>query len=684
MSGKSKRGEVFVDFEFNHIIDEKVNVVCAATLDEVTGTTRKFWLHKNEKAKANFRRHLSQYKRITAYAATAEARSVYALEMDVYGFEWHDLFTEYRMITNHNDELQWGKQLVRGKVKTVRKPKPKFMRTEEDFGTGFVATHSLAEAAFKLLGVKLDTEHKNEMRDLIISAPKKFTAAQRKSILNYCASDVKHLPAIRKEIIKHNLKKNPAVSYKRYIKGALERGDFLACTAIMECKGYPINYEATKNFSSQVNSIFYDLQREINKLFPEISPFKWNKREQRYTWQQKVTREWIEQTHDTERWKKTDKGQLSLALEAFTQFYDFKHDYPKDNFGAQMVRFLKLKQNLYGFKVGTKESDRKTFWDYVGPDQVVRPYLNAFRAQSSRSQPSAGGFIPLKPAWMRALIQPPEGYYICGIDYSSQEFFLSALLSGDETMINAYLSGDPYLFFGKMAGAIPKHGTKEEYSTERDLFKSTTLGLSYLMTCVGLAVKLTQDTKKVWTEEQAQEMIDLFYELYERLKEYQEEVKEFYEEGNPLTLADGWTMFTDNDNIRSSLNMPTQGTGAVIMRRAVVLAMKKYGLYIPFPLHDALYVMGKVENMKREIKILRHCMREAFMSVFEGETRKLASKIRLDAAAWGPSLKTGEFSVKTSGGPFKVKTSKLYIDKRAIKDYEMFSKYFEIGAEYKL
>lgn len=40
-------------------------------------------------------------------------------------------------------------------------------------------------------------------------------------------------------------------------------------------------------------------------------------------------------------------------------------------------------------------------------------------------------------------------------------------------MLKAYHSGDPYLYFAKLAGAVPKDGTKEEYSRERNLFKST-------------------------------------------------------------------------------------------------------------------------------------------------------------------------------------------------------------------
>jgi len=46
---------------------------------------------------------------------------------------------------------------------------------------------------------------------------------------------------------------------------------------------------------------------------------------------------------------------------------------------------------------------------------------------------------------LRGLIKPPEGWGICYVDWSQQEFGIAAVLSGDEVMQAAYRSGDPYL-----------------------------------------------------------------------------------------------------------------------------------------------------------------------------------------------------------------------------------------------
>jgi len=682
--------EVEIDFEFHNTTHRYVKLVCAVSKDAHTGKIKRWWLHNKKSKQAALRKYLSRYKKITCYSAVAEGRSFLSLGLDPFTFKWWDGFVEYRMLTNHNDEFLYGKQLVNGRVKFTKKPPPKWERTEEDNFSGFKPTHSLAEATYKLLGIKRDTKHKDQMRDLIISGPKRFSKKERIAIMDYCEEDVLSLGRIKRKIIKHNLRLNPEVNRKTYMRGAWERGDYQAATAHMESRGYPINVMAVKNFSAQVGSILFETQREVNKYFPKIRPFRWNKKENRFSWNQGVTKDWIRRKHNNgKNWMRTKGKDLSLSLDAWQRHYDYKHDYPKNVFGAQMVRFLKLKQNLYGFSSDNESSSRKNFWDAVGPDGMVRPYLNSFAAQSSRTQPGATSFMFLKPAWMRAMVEPPEGYFMAGIDYSAVEFFISALKSGDMNMINAYLSGDPYFYFAKLAGAVPKDAVRKDYEDVRNLFKSTILGLSYNMSCIGLAAKLTLDTGKKWTEEAAQVMIDQFYDVFWKLKDWQDEQRANYESGNPIVLEDGWTMWCDNDNWRSAGNCPVQGTGAVILRRAIRAAMKK-GVYIPFPLHDAAYMMAKIGN-EHEIIILRDCMREAFVSVFEGPMREHAKKVRLDIKAWSPNYKMGKIKYTEDKKPYyedgevmfvgkeklKVKCNRLHIDERALAEYEKFSKYFE-------
>lgn len=664
--------EIYIDFEFNEIVEPKVNLVCAATFDPQTGEKKKWWLHNKPEKKNLLYNYLKKFNLIISYAAVAECRSFLSLGLNPLKFQMIDLFLEWRMLTNHNDELQWGKQLKDGRVVSARKPRPKWERTEgeNDGEEGFKATHSLAEATYKLTGEIRDTEHKTEMRNLIISAPKKFKKIQRRKIMEYCLEDVVFLPAMRKKMESEFTKLDENTPIDVYREEAKVRGRYSAHTALMESDGYPIDIEKTKNFSKQVGIILLDLQREINGLFPDIKPFKWNRALNRYSWDTKATKNWIEENHDAEKWMKTDGGALSLALEAFERNYAFKHDYPKDNFGAQMVRFLKLKQSLYGFSdTGGK---RKNFWDSVGSDGRVRPYMNHFGAQSSRSQPGASGFMFLKPAWMRALVIPEKGKFMAGVDYGQQEFFVAGLESGDERMIEAYLSGDPYLYGAKLAGAIPQNGTKESHPTERDLYKNTYLGIQYGMTKYGLAIKLTNDLGREVTEDEAQEQIDIFEDTFPDYMTWKREIGDAYIDGGGIILPCGWRMFGDNDNIRSVYNVPVQGFGASVMRKAVDLAVEK-SCQISFTLHDALYIEGNVGE-EYKIKWLADAMREAFVFYVDKKYRKEAQRIKLDPFAWSRNYKK-DSTMNIEG--MKVPCSNLYVDERSIVDYNRFSKYFE-------
>lgn len=670
--------EVFLDFEFCRTTEPQVNLVSCATFDEKKNKSIKWWLHNDKRVQRELVKYLEKFELVSGYACVSEARSFLALDLEPLQFKWYDMFLEYRMMTNHNDDLQWGKQLVDGKVKFFSKPRPKWQREEDESAMGFKASHSLAEATYKLTGEIRDTEHKTAMRNLIISDPKEFKPKQKESILGYNADDVMFLPGIKSRLVEEFLKLAPGVSKEQYFTEAYTRGRYSAHTAHMESRGYPINTKATRNFSKQIPSILAAAQRDINSQFKE-KPFKWNCANSRFVWNQKVARQFVSSTGFADKWMKTSGGkktgpQLSLSLEAFERFYQYKHDYPRENYGAQMVRFLKLKQSLYGFS--DSGGKRKNFWDSVGSDGRVRPYMNIYGAQSSRSQPAASGFMFLKPAWMRSLVEPEKGTFIANIDFGQQEFFLSALESEDRNMIAAYLSGDPYLFGAKLARVIPKEGTKATHPIERDTFKNTYLGILYGMTKYGLSIKLTNDTGRKYDEDDAQEQIDLFESSFPDYIEWKEQLMRDYSEGNGICVPDGWRMWSDNDNLRSVCNVPIQGLGASIMRKSVDLAE---GRFVPviFTLHDAIYFQDKIGN-EWKIAALARSMREAFQFYYKGTKYfDVAGKIKLDPYAWSPDYKKdSELKINWKGERMLVPSSNLYIDERAISEYERFSKYF--------
>ncbi|OPZ24342.1 MAG: DNA polymerase I [bacterium ADurb.BinA186] len=258
---------------------------------------------------------------------------------------------------------------------------------------------------------------------------------------------------------------------------------------------------------------------------------------------------------------------------------------------------------------------------------------------------------------------------------------MSALESEDTEMIKAYLSGDVYLAFAKKSGMVPETATKESHKFERNLAKSTVLGISYLMTKFGLAIKLSQDTGKTFSEDDAQGLIDAFYETYPVFHSYQTETIPFiYSEAGFIRLNDGWFMFGDNDNFRSVFNVGIQGAGAAIMRKAVDMAVRK-GLKVIFTLHDAIYIEYPV-GQEHHVQILNDCMSLATADYYKNDSQEIqnyASMIRMDPFAWSDSYKKDSEILLPSG--FEIPCSNLYIDERAAKDYESFSKYFEDRAE---
>jgi len=439
----------------------------------------------------------------------------------------------------------------------------------------------------------------------------------------------------------------------------LWRGETMARTAIMEREGYPIDYQATKNFSNSVDDILSTIQRDINEQFPEMEIFVKNPTTLKYVRKEKPIRDWIDDSNLD--WMKTSNGKHSLSLEAFSRHFNFRHSYPRDNFGAQMLRLLKTKQSLNGFVIS---KGKKNFWDSVGRDKRVRAYLNPYASQSARYQPGATGFLFLKAAWLRALCVPPKGKMMVGIDYKSEEFLIAACLAEDKRMVEAYATGDVYLQFGKDSGMIPKDATKESHPVDRQKCKTTVLGISYLMSKFGLAKQLNCD------EEDAQELIYSFEDTYFKLTEYRDKIQEDYMMKNHLKLPDGWLIFGDNINERSVGNFPVQGFGSCILRKAIQLCQDA-GIKITLPLHDALYAELDLEDWD-SVEVFQDCMLDAFIFYFKGVQKEYAAEILIDTEIWGPEVDEGRIRI----GGMDVECEKIHADKRSLEEYNIFKKYF--------
>jgi len=677
---------VSIDFEFHDTAEPILNVVCCSLL--VEGKTENYWTYYCDEGKAKLVSRLNDLNEqgyiFLAFNVDAEAGSFISLGLKHEKFKWIDLQVEWKMVCNQNHEFEYGNHLIKGKKVKTSPPLNKWNYTKEEIER-YQETHNsspppknLAGCVYFLLGVVLD----KGVRDIIIRANREEIEENKKIIMDYCADDVQYLkPALAK--IASFYKKKGILSKDEL----LWRGETVARVAKMTRLGYPVNRDWVVNLTKNVGLLELEIIEDINSQFPDNPPFVLKRKNvetptvKDYQLRQRTIKDYIKSQPYADKWDKSaptkmfPEGQYSLATEVIEKFWNYKHDYPQGNLGAQFMRYKHFIKSMSGFRTPKSPTkDTEYLIDFVGSDDRCRAYLNPYGSQTSRYQPKAAQFIFLKSAWTRGIVQPRPGKMIVGMDYASQEFLLQGLLSKDKAMLKAYKSGDVYLYFAKLAGAVPWDGTKEKYSKERNLFKAVTLAMGYGMGAKSLAVNLSQRLGKEVSEEEGQEYKELFMQAYPNYANFSKDLKYItYPEDEMLRLSDGWTMFGDNINSLSVGNFPLQGCGAEIARRAIALCQDA-GIDVLFPLHDALYCEVEINDWG-SVDTIHDKMIEACGYPFKEPLSTIATQLmRLDPVAWGSELEEGE--VKTPKGR-SVETKNIYIDPRGKSEYEKFKKYFQ-------
>jgi hypothetical protein len=186
---------VYLDFEYRNSQNRDMDLLCCAL--QVEDNKPEVYKLVTEEQRLSFASVLYTLSKDHCFVAfsEAEARCIYQLfeeaEIDFMellfkkAIKFIDLKIEYRMLINHNHELAYGKQLIKGKEKVTRPPKRKWeIQTEwdkKDLQSNKPET-SLASTCYKMLGVLIDTKEKNEVRDLILSN-KPLTEAEFNRIL---------------------------------------------------------------------------------------------------------------------------------------------------------------------------------------------------------------------------------------------------------------------------------------------------------------------------------------------------------------------------------------------------------------------------------------------------------------------------------------------------------------------
>jgi hypothetical protein len=257
----------------------------------------------------------------------------------------------------------------------------------------------------------------------------------------------------------------------------------------------------------------------------------------------------------------------------------------------------------------------------VGADGRNRVLLSAFRARTGRNAPSNARFIFGPSTWLRSLIKPGPGRAVAYIDWSQQELGIAAALSGDGRMQEAYRSGDFYLTFAKMAGAVPPDATKVSHAAERDQFKTVALGVLYGLSAEGLARKLAVPPCR------GRELLRMHQETFRAFWRWSDLVEMEAMLTGKLRTVFGWTIHVGPDaNPRSLRNFPMQANGAEMLRLACCLATER-GIHVCAPVHDALLIESNSAGVDRDVARTEEAMREASEVVLDGFSLRAEAKV---------------------------------------------------------
>jgi len=248
----------------------------------------------------------------------------------------------------------------------------------------------------------------------------------------------------------------------------------------------------------------------------------------------------------------------------------------------------------------------------VGPDGRNRCLLSAFRAITSRNQPSTNKFIFGPAVWMRFLIQAQPEYGLAYIDYEQQEFGIAAVLANDTAMIAAYCSADPYLEFAKQAGAAPPDATRDTHEVIRNRFKTCALGVQYGMESLSLAVRLGS------SEAHAAELLRYHRRTYPQFWWWSDNCLDTAMWTGYLTSCFGWRLHVGRrPNPRSLRNWPVQTHGAEMLRLACCYATEA-GIRVAAPVHDAVLIESPLETLAQDATRMAKYMRQASADVLQG------------------------------------------------------------------
>ena len=398
---------------------------------------------------------------------------------------------------------------------------------------------------------------------------------------------------------------------------------------------------------SKIEKYIAKLEEEIENLDPEVDKRKIQSREQKIANIRTgvfTTKKELELIRPVSLGSSVDLPQLMYSEEGFNFEVIKKNDSGKPSTDEETLTNLRL-------TVKKPDSPKAVFLDSLlelrGLEKMYKTYIEGWHEKTQDDDRLHGRFLihgttsgrlssaepnaqqipktSVDPNIKKQLVAPKGTLYIAS-DFSQAELRIMAHLSGDETYLNAFNSGqDPHLAIAATKYHVSydealkiyedeNHPDHKIWKVRRKQAKQIAFGLIYGIGAKLLAVKLS-DPKSgiIVTPEEAQKEMDIFFGQHPKLKTFLKKQEKFLRKNGYLVSLFGrkrrLPQIYSSDRgeeayaLRLALNFPCQSAASdmCLFGSILIYYLMRQGKLPPTKsvclVHDANYQITKPENI---------------------------------------------------------------------------------------
>lgn len=398
---------------------------------------------------------------------------------------------------------------------------------------------------------------------------------------------------------------------------------------------------------SKIEKYIAKLEEEIENLDPRVDKRKIQSREQKIANIRAgvfTTKKELELIRPVSLGSSVDLPQLMYSEEGFNFEVIKKNDSGKPSTDEETLTNLRL-------TVKKPDSPKAVFLDSLlelrGLEKMYKTYIEGWHEKTQDDDRLHGRFLihgttsgrlssaepnaqqipktSVDPNIKKQLVAPKGTLYIAS-DFSQAELRIMAHLSGDETYLNAFNSGqDPHLAIAATKYHVPyeealkiyedeNHPDHKIWEVRRKQAKQIAFGLIYGIGAKLLAVKLS-DPKSgiIVTPEEAQKEMDIFFGQHPKLKTFLKKQEKFLRKNGYLVSLFGrkrrLPQIYSSDRgeeayaLRLALNFPCQSAASdmCLFGSILIYYLMRQGKLPPTKsvclVHDANYQITKPENI---------------------------------------------------------------------------------------